>query len=189
MKNENQKETYSYKGWLVSDSFVKRVVAVTLYQIFGSFIISFALFFVVAIPLIVGVSLFGIRLTNNNIGLGGQPENQDVLQKDRATNSSQDAIDVENKKDLLVGSWVDTSDAGLDFTLNADGTAKSDGMATLLYKNWRRIGNNKVSFVIKSVGNGSSSTEEEVNDIVKLTDKEMILKDGDYTMKYVKKQK
>lgn len=45
-----KKETYSYKGWMNSDSRVKRSVAVYLYSLFGSFLVMLGLipvFFVI----------------------------------------------------------------------------------------------------------------------------------------------
>jgi len=53
MKKE---ETNSYKGWLNSDSFIKRVIGVTLYQWLGSLILSILMI----IPIILLVIAFGI---------------------------------------------------------------------------------------------------------------------------------
>lgn len=39
--------------------------------------------------------------------------------------------------DFLIGSWIDQSEALLHFILFADGSAKSDNMATLLYQKWQ----------------------------------------------------
>jgi len=86
----------------------------------------------------------------------------------------------------FVSSWLDTSEAKLNFTLLADGTAKSDNMTTLLYKKWR-IEGDKIIFTIESIGNGSSSTDEEIYEIVKIDDKELILKQGSYKERYLRK--
>ncbi len=61
------------------------------------------------------------------------------------------------------------SEAALNFTLLADDTAKSDNMKTLLYKKWRVAGNN-IIFTIESIGNHTSSTDDEVYEIIKLDD-------------------
>lgn len=37
---------------------------------------------------------------------------------------------------LLIGSWLDSSEAKLHFTLLENGDAKSDNMETLVYKSW-----------------------------------------------------
>src|SRR5687767_6294281 len=58
----------------------------------------------------------------------------------------------------LIGSWEDQSEKALHFTLNADGTAQSDNMATLLYQKWN-VKDNQLSLVEKSVGNKQSHTD------------------------------
>lgn len=37
-------DTYSYKGWLSSDSVIKRALAVTFYAVFGHILIAIMLF-------------------------------------------------------------------------------------------------------------------------------------------------
>ena len=37
--SDKKEDTYSYKGWLVSDSFMKRALAITGYALFGQLII------------------------------------------------------------------------------------------------------------------------------------------------------
>lgn len=99
--------------------------------------------------------------------------------------------EIQNSKDeeeLLVGSWNDTSESALDFTLFKDGTARSDNMKTLLYKKWS-IKGNKISFTIESIGNGTSSTDNITYRIEKLTNNELILRKGTYLSKFTKKQK
>ena len=79
-------------------------------------------------------------------------------------------------KNLLYGSWIDDSEAKLNFTINSNGTAKSDNMETLLYKSWKLNGN-KITFTIESVGNHTSSVDEETYSIVSLDKNKMVLKD------------
>ena len=87
-------------------------------------------------------------------------------------------------KSLIIGSWVDTSEVALNFTLFANGTARSDNMKTLLYKNWR-INGNKIIFTIESIGNGTSSINDETFNIQKLNTNELILKAGNSSFKYI----
>lgn len=58
-KKIEKKDTYSYKGWLNSDNFLKRVFAVTGYYTLGSIIIT-AIFLVFL--LIIGIFVGGIAL-------------------------------------------------------------------------------------------------------------------------------
>ena len=88
-------------------------------------------------------------------------------------------------KSLIIGSWVDTSEVALNFTLFANGTARSDNMKTLLYKNWR-INGNKIILTIESIGNGTSSINDETFNIQKLNTNELILKAGNSSFKYIK---
>jgi len=92
--------------------------------------------------------------------------------------------EVENE--LLVGSWIDSSDAALHFTLFNDGTARSDNMKTLLYKNWKVQGN-QISFIVESVGNRTSSMDTLAYNIEKLTETKLILKKDNYLSEYTKK--
>jgi len=55
-KKSTKKETYSYKGWLNSDSFLKRAFAVLGYQSVGVLVI-YGVFLVIAI--ILGI-IFGV---------------------------------------------------------------------------------------------------------------------------------
>ncbi|MDX1365045.1 lipocalin family protein [Arenibacter latericius] len=89
-------------------------------------------------------------------------------------------------KDLLVGSWKDTSKSALHFSLLKNGTARSDNMKTLLYKNWKVKGN-QITFTIKSIGNGTSSIDTITYIIEKLTRDKLILRDGTYQSEYTKK--
>lgn len=55
VKSSKKVDTYSYKGWLISDEFVKRTCAVFGYYMVGNLIISGAIFgVVVIIALILG---------------------------------------------------------------------------------------------------------------------------------------
>ena len=90
------------------------------------------------------------------------------------------------EKELLTGSWKDNSEAALDFTLFEDGTARSDNMKTLLYKKWKVKGN-EITFTIESIGNGTTSTDDETYIIEKLTKTDLILKNGTQLSEYTKK--
>ena len=96
--------------------------------------------------------------------------------------------DFENNQDLIVGFWKDTSPSALHFTLFADGTARSDNMNTLLYKNWR-INGNKIIFTVESIGNHTSSVNEEIYEIQKLDEEELILSKKNQLYKYRKSEK
>lgn len=47
------KETPKYNGWLVSDSFMKRCMAVTLYGMLGELIIGVGVLFIVSILFVI----------------------------------------------------------------------------------------------------------------------------------------
>ncbi|MGV8962481.1 MAG: lipocalin family protein [Candidatus Saccharimonadaceae bacterium] len=90
------------------------------------------------------------------------------------------------EKDHLIGSWKDSSAAALHFTLFKDGTARSDNMKTLLYKSWS-VNGNEITFTIESIGNGTSSIDDETYTIDKLTKDELILSKGTYKSEYTRK--
>ncbi len=98
---------------------------------------------------------------------------------------NKESYTIVNEK-LLVGSWLDSSESELHFSMFEDGTAHSDNMKTLLYEKWRLDGNTLI-LTVKSIGNGSSSVDDEVYEIQTLTDKKMVLKNGEYILNYVKK--
>ncbi|WP_084668426.1 lipocalin family protein [Arenibacter nanhaiticus] len=50
-------------------------------------------------------------------------------------------------KELLVGSWKDSSEFALHFTLFKDGSASSDNMKTLLHRTWE-VQENKITFTV-----------------------------------------
>jgi len=89
-------------------------------------------------------------------------------------------------KNLLIGSWLDASEAALHFSLFEDETSRSDNMKTLLYEKWRLEGN-KLILTVKSIGNDNTSVSEEKYLIEELTDKKMVLKDGKRLLKFKKK--
>ena len=88
-------------------------------------------------------------------------------------------------EELLVGSWKDTSPSALHFSIFEDGTAKSDNMKTLLYKSWS-VKDNKITFIVESIGNKTTTTDTIVQTIEKLTNDELILVDGDIREAYKK---
>lgn len=61
---EKKEETYSYKGWLISDSFWKRAFAVLGYYSVASLIISVVVFGIVMIFVLLGLLFFGIASVN-----------------------------------------------------------------------------------------------------------------------------
>lgn len=87
--------------------------------------------------------------------------------------------------EFLIGSWKDQSESALHFSLYADGIAKSDNMATLLYQKWH-VENNQLYLTAKSIGNKSSSIGTDVYEIQKLDENQMILKAGGMTFEYKK---
>ena len=91
-------------------------------------------------------------------------------------------------KELLIGSWLDTSASALHFTLLKDGTARSDNMATLLYTHWK-LDNNLLTLRATSIGNGTESTSDEIYTIKSLTAHKMILLQENIKLVFVKKNK
>lgn len=99
----------------------------------------------------------------------------------KKNNEKMDSFD----KNLLVGSWEDTSESALHFSLFANGTARSDNMKTLLYQSWR-LENDKLVLTAKSIGNGTSSIDDEVYSVLELTENKMILKREESIFEYHK---
>ena len=93
-----------------------------------------------------------------------------------------------NKVDVnkLIGAWKDTSEAGLDILLLKDGSAKSLNSETLIYTKWKLKGN-LLTLTSKSLGNGMSFSDDETYVIVQLDEKTLVLKTGDYLVKYIRK--
>lgn len=109
----------------------------------------------------------------------------------KSATSSKENSKIKNlifEKKLLIGSWKDIFKSALHFTLFKNGTARSDNMKTLLYKNWSVKGN-QITFKVESVGNGTSSTDNVTYVIEKLTKDELILRKGTHLSEYKKKQK
>jgi len=128
---------------------------------------------------ILGLLLMGL------ISLGACKESKNTGEK-KIKKEGVEKSEVLVNKQLLVGSWLDTSASQLHFSLLEDGTARSDNMATLLYQKWRLEGN-KLILTVKSIGNGSSSIDEESYEIKTLTEEKLVLQNGDYTMEFAKK--
>jgi hypothetical protein len=90
------------------------------------------------------------------------------------------------KKTQLIGSWLDTSERELHFTLFKDGTARSDNMETLLYRKWHIEGDNLI-LMEESIGNGNTSINNYKYEIVLLNDTALVLKNGELIERYIKK--
>jgi hypothetical protein len=52
--NKEKKETYSYKGWIISDSFIKRSLASTGYHFMGVLFILFIYLTILVVGLVIG---------------------------------------------------------------------------------------------------------------------------------------
>ena len=83
----------------------------------------------------------------------------------------------------MVGSRKDMSPAALDFTLLSDGTARSDNMATLLYKQWY-VEDETLYLVAKRVGNKTWSIDTTGYYIAQLGENHMKLKDENKVLEY-----
>ncbi len=107
---------------------------------------------------------------------------------------SSEVVKVEKNKeanrvdvDKLIGSWKDTSEAGLDILLLEDGSAKSLNSETLLYTKWKLNGN-QLTLTSKSIGNGISFVDDETFVIIQLDDKSLALQKGDYIVRYTRQK-
>lgn len=94
-------------------------------------------------------------------------------------------------KDQFVGNWIEVMPANPQIvqgvTLNADGSASSIGMATLLYEKWNTEAGNKLILWGKSVGNGQTIDFSDTLNVVKVTPDSLILgKFGTYQICYTK---
>jgi len=91
------------------------------------------------------------------------------------------------RKDIspYVGAWVETVPGQeyelQGFILKEDGSAKSINMATLKYKNWK-VDSNKITFIVESIGNHTSSTNKATYSIERMNGKVLVLKSGEYTI-------
>lgn len=103
--------------------------------------------------------------------------------------SKQSTIEQELTTDtnMLLGSWEDQSEAALHFTLFKDGTAQSDNMKTLLYKEWK-VEDDQLFLVFESIGNKISSIDTVAYEIQQLDKEQMILKKDGISWKYKKLQ-
>jgi len=124
-----------------------------------------------------GSGLFIISCQNTNKDANQDLTDHSKIEKSAVTDTSS-----------LIGSWEDQSEKALHFTLNADGTAQSDNMGTLLYQQWS-VKDNQLFLVAKSVGNKQTYIDTMVYSIQKLNDSELIIKRGDLILDYKKVNK
>ncbi|MEI6748010.1 MAG: lipocalin family protein [Bacteroidota bacterium] len=89
----------------------------------------------------------------------------------------------------FIGSWVQPNPINdkevQGFILKNDGTAQSINMETLKYQKWW-YESNSLFLVAESIGNRTSSIDTMKYEVVKINEKELELKDRDYTDKYRK---
>ena len=102
------------------------------------------------------------------------------------TETVSETIKIDVKK--LIGSWKDTSVAGLDMLLVEDGTAKSLNSETLKYSKWKLEGN-KLILSAQSTGNGITFFSDDVYVIEQLNDSLLVLRSGNLVMKFTKSGK
>ena len=127
--------------------------------------------------LLLGSGIFIISCQNTNKDANQDLTDHSKIEKSAVTDTSS-----------LIGSWENQSEKALHFTLNADGTAQSDNMATLLYQQWN-VKDNQLFLVAKSVGNKQTYIDTIVYSIQKLNDSELIIKRGDLIVEYKKVSK
>ena len=127
--------------------------------------------------LLLGSGIFIISCQNTNKDANQDLTDHSKIEKSAVTDTSS-----------LIGSWEDQSEKALHFTLNADGTAQSDNMATLLYQQWN-VKDNQLFLVAKSVGNKQTYIDTIVYSIQKLNHSELIIKRGDLIVEYTKVSK
>ena len=127
--------------------------------------------------LLLGSGIFIISCQNTNKDANQDLTDHSKIEKSAVTDTSS-----------LIGSWEDQSEKALHFTLNADGTAQSENMATLLYQQWS-VKDNQLFLVAKSVGNKQTYIDTIVYSIQKLNDSELIIKRGDLIVEYKKVSK
>lgn len=91
--------------------------------------------------------------------------------------------------ELLMGDWIESNPIDGDelqgIELLKDGKARSINMETLRYTTWY-ITEGKLALVAKSTGMPTSSIDTTIYTIDRLTDKELVLKDHDLTISYIK---
>jgi hypothetical protein len=80
----------------------------------------------------------------------------------------------------IQGTWTEPNpikpDEAQGFILNQDGTARSVGMATLLYENWN-LDDNELTMNYKSIGNGQTLEGTDTLTIVKINADSLVLAD------------
>jgi hypothetical protein len=129
------------------------------------------------LTILLGSGIFFISCQNANKDANQDTTDHSTIEKSAVTDTSS-----------IIGSWEDQSEKALHFTLNADGTAQSDNMTTLLYQQWS-VKDNQLFVVAKTVGNKQTSIDTIVYSIQKLNDNELILKRGDLILDYKKVNK
>ena len=129
------------------------------------------------LKILLGSGIFIISCQNTNKDANQDLTDHSKIEKSAVTDTSS-----------LIGSWEDQSEKALHFTLNADGTAQSDNMATLLYQQWS-VKDNQLFLVAKSVGNKQTYIDTIVYSIQKLDHSELIIKRGDLILEYKKVNK
>ncbi len=88
---------------------------------------------------------------------------------------------------LLIGSWLDSSEAKLHFTLLENGDAKSDNMETLVYKSWS-VRNDSLFLKVKSIGNRTHFESIEAYKIDTLDSNTLVLHNKNFKMSYTRKK-
>ena len=90
----------------------------------------------------------------------------------------------------FIGSWVQLNPINAKevqgFVLNADGSAQSINMATMIYKKWW-IDSNKLVLILESIGNKVTSFDTIKYDVVEINDTELKLKEGTLLDEYRRK--
>lgn len=94
-----------------------------------------------------------------------------------------------SNEELLVGHWVERNPINekevQGIEIIKGGNAKSINMQTLVYSKWWAK-NNQLLLVVESIGNHSSNIDTVAFDIIKIDNDSLILKKGNYTLKYKK---
>lgn len=129
------------------------------------------------LTILLGSGIFIISCRNTNKNANQDLADHNKIEKSAVTDTG-----------FLIGSWEDQSEKALHFTLNTDGTAQSDNMATLLYQQWS-VKDNQLFLVAKSVGSKQTYIDTIVYSIQKLNNSELILKRGDLILEYKKVSK
>ncbi len=110
-------------------------------------------------------------------------------QKQETKDKKVPKIKTEKERNLLIGSWVEPNPINENelqgIVIKENGIAESINMATLIYKKWWKDAD-KLILVAESVGNGTSSLDTTKYEVIKLNEKELELKNNDYTIKYKK---